>query len=108
MRLARLDFRPSVRRLMVAVAVVAVVIGLGAEGERRRGRYARLARQHSVVRDELHKFLAIVPPSSSLEFFGDRRAVAELVGYHGRLKAKYEEAARHPWLPVEPDPPEPK
>lgn len=26
--------------------------------------------------------------------------------YHRRLKRKYERAARYPWLPVEPDPPE--
>jgi hypothetical protein len=26
----------------------------------------------------------------------------------GRRRAKYEHAARRPWLPVEPDPPEPK
>ena len=108
MRLPRFSFRLTVRRLMVAVAIVAVVIGIVTELDRRRERYTRLARQHSVVRDELHKFLVVVPPSGSLEFFGDRRAIAELVGYHGRLKAKYEEAARHPWLPVEPDPPEPK
>jgi hypothetical protein len=27
---------------------------------------------------------------------------------HLRLKDKYERAARYPWLPVDPDPPEPK
>ena len=108
MRLPRFRFRFTVRRLMVAVAIVAVVIGIGVEVARRRGRYTRLARQHAVVRDELHKFLMIVPPSASVEFFGDRKAIAALVGYHGRMKEKYERAARDPWLPVEPDPPEPR
>jgi hypothetical protein len=28
--------------------------------------------------------------------------------YHRRLRRKYERAARYPWLPVAPDPPEPK
>jgi hypothetical protein len=28
--------------------------------------------------------------------------------YHAALRRKYERAARYPWLPVEPDPPEPK
>jgi hypothetical protein len=28
--------------------------------------------------------------------------------YHLRLQARYEHAARYPWFPVEPDPPEPK
>ncbi len=32
----------------------------------------------------------------------------KLFRYHERLRKKYEEAARHPWLPVDPDPPEPK
>lgn len=27
--------------------------------------------------------------------------------HHELLARKYEQAARHPWLPVEPDPPEP-
>ena len=93
---------------MIAVAISAMAIGVVVEGERRREAYSRLARQHAVVRDELHKFLAIVPPAASVEFFGDRRAIVAMVGHHGRLKAKYEEAARHPWFPVEPDPPEPK
>lgn len=31
----------------------------------------------------------------------------KLLRYHERLGEKYEDAARHPWLPVEPDPPEP-
>jgi hypothetical protein len=93
---------------MVAVAIAALAIGVGVEGERRRQRFARLARQHAVARDELHRFLRIVPPSSEVEFFGDRRSISALVGYHGRLKEKYEEAARHPWFPVEPDPPQPR
>jgi hypothetical protein len=28
--------------------------------------------------------------------------------YHAALRRKYERAARYPWLPVEPDPPEPQ
>jgi hypothetical protein len=31
-----------------------------------------------------------------------------LANYHGRLRRKYERAARYPWLPIAPDPPEPK
>jgi hypothetical protein len=30
------------------------------------------------------------------------------VRYHFKMAEKYEHAARYPWLPVEPDPPEPK
>jgi hypothetical protein len=32
----------------------------------------------------------------------------ENAAWHGALKRKYERAARYPWLPVAPDPPEPE
>jgi hypothetical protein len=32
---------------------------------------------------------------------------AKQARYHARLERKYRRAARYPWLPVEPDPPEP-
>ncbi len=37
------------------------------------------------------------------------RAVREraLIQYYSRMEAKYERAARYPWLPVTPDPPDP-
>jgi hypothetical protein len=94
--------------MMVVVAIVGLVIGLGVEGARRRDRYLQLARQHAIIREDLHRFLVIVPPTDSVQFFGDRRAIAERIGYHGRLKMKYEQAARFPWFPIEPDPPEPE
>jgi hypothetical protein len=36
-----------------------------------------------------------------------RRSGKRLVAYYRELGVKYERAARYPWLPVEPDPPEP-
>jgi hypothetical protein len=30
------------------------------------------------------------------------------IAYHAAMQRKYEDAARRPWLPVEPDPPEPR
>jgi hypothetical protein len=48
---------------------------------------------------------------------GDHRAVTDwprneaheraLARYHDDLAAKYDRAALYPWLPIEPDPPEP-
>ena len=38
----------------------------------------------------------------------DRSTLEERRGRHASLKAKYERAARYPWLSVPPDPPEPK
>lgn len=37
-----------------------------------------------------------------------RALAAARDAYHLRLKQKYDCAARYPWLPVEPDPPEPE
>jgi hypothetical protein len=41
---------------------------------------------------------------------GDRQRVArgeQMAAYHRALRLKYEQAARYPWFPVEPDPPVP-
>jgi hypothetical protein len=42
--------------------------------------------------------------------FGRREGLSEeaTASYHATLKRKYEHAALYPWLPVEPDPPEPQ
>ena len=37
-----------------------------------------------------------------------RMSQARRIAYHESMRRKYEYAARDPWLPVEPDPPEPK
>jgi hypothetical protein len=34
--------------------------------------------------------------------------VGDLIDFQVRMRRKYELAARYPWLPVEPDPPEPE
>jgi len=44
------------------------------------------------------KFFAGPPPENC----------RKLVPYYQSLRRKYERAARYPWLPVEPDPPEPE
>ena len=75
--------RFTVRRLMAAVAVSAVVfVWWDRQSHRRRGEFVYAAVMHSC--DSARP--------------GD---------YHGRMSAKYLWAARHPWLPVWPDPPEP-
>ena len=33
---------------------------------------------------------------------------AQAIAYHAAMARKYRHAARYPWLPVEPDPPEPR
>jgi hypothetical protein len=76
--------RFTVRRLMVAVAIVALPIGLWG----RSMAFARIAREHAAREKD----------------FADARASS----YHWNLAVKYERAAMYPWLPVAPDPPEPQ
>jgi hypothetical protein len=37
-----------------------------------------------------------------------QRGIGAWLNYHDSLENKYRRAARYPWLPVEPDPPEPE
>jgi hypothetical protein len=83
MRMPRVRF--TIRRIMVAsVIVIAVVIGARIEIPRRREQFRSLVRHYTI-----HELLTS----------GDNR----LANYYGRLRAKYEYASRHPWLPVKPD-----
>ena len=85
-------FQFTVRRMMVAVAIVGVVLG-GAEMIRRR-------RTDFIVRSTQWRW------SENVALRG--RAPVRFVYYSRRLAEKYEHAARYPWLPVAPDPPEPE
>jgi hypothetical protein len=87
--------RFTVRRLMVAVAVVAVAAG-GLHLWELRVLYLRTALLHEVLSSlfqEGHACAGRDPGRSA---------------HHQVLRIKYERAARRPWLPVEPDPPEPR
>ncbi|MDB5352076.1 MAG: hypothetical protein JWN86_3323 [Planctomycetota bacterium] len=90
-------FRFTVRRMMVVVAIVAACLGWIVE---RHARFRRLSASHmsqaieaSGPDDPFHIALKIPSPEEEWR-----------IG----LAAKYARAARYPWLPVEPDPPEPK
>jgi hypothetical protein len=91
MRLPR--FR--LRTLMVAVAVAAVVLGLGA-------RSLAFRQRAECCRTRFEPVCGEYRPETPAEIAEDRRRT-----YHAHLWAKYERAARYPWLPVWPDPPEP-
>jgi hypothetical protein len=81
---------------MLVVALAGLVMGSGVEGYkmwRLSGYYAARARKHENV--------AIRMRNGSARF--KRQA-----DHHESMAVKYERAARYPWLPVDPDPPEPK
>ena len=87
--------RFTVRTLMVAVAIVAVVLGGSIE---RRNRFRKLAALHQ------SKFNILLERSPCIGFFG---GAVDRLGWHETMKFKYDDAARYPFLPVRPDPPEP-
>src|SRR5947209_518836 len=117
--------RFTVRRMMAAVVIAALALG----GER-----VRRHREWCIERAKVHGFEAesyalygdedlyepSFDPSTTAEEMERQAAVrrkneadeASLrrskSTYHSALRAKYERAARYPWLPVAPDPPEPK
>jgi hypothetical protein len=94
MRLPRVRF--TVRRLMASVAIVAFI--LWAE------RLLRLPREY---RDRAGYYSQCEFDASGRLAPGNPRDRAVVDHYHS-LHEKYERAARYPWLPIAPDPPEPE
>lgn len=88
MRVPRVRF--TVRRLMIAVAVAGLVCSLPEAMERRRLAFTGMSNYH---------FNKLITLSKSTN---------PQYAYHYKLHLKYYEASKRPWLPVWPDPPEPK
>src|SRR5262249_28254588 len=108
--------RFTVRRLMVAVAVVAILFGGMVELPRLwtlRQEYLVLAEKYGYwetrldgavgIRQAITYYSARLPrgPEPSPDRLARMKAEAS---YYAGLRAKYERATRHPWLPVAPDP----
>jgi hypothetical protein len=93
--------RFTVRRLMVAVVVVGLIAWAGMM-KLRRDRY--LARAAYYGRFEA-KYQARISDSSPKPSSPSNQ---ERLALFIRMRAKYERAACYPWLPVEPDTPEPE
>ncbi len=108
MSLPRLRF--TVRAMMVAVAIVAAVLGL----KRRMHDFSRRAEYHLLRADELAKGCVFGkmfrddPDRSRASQHEAERQNFRVVAFHANLGVKYARAARYPWLSVAPDPPEPK
>jgi hypothetical protein len=102
--------RFHLRTLLIAVAIVAVVLGVLA---------MRWRAEHYRALAERHAFLASVYQAGESTVGGigpDGRTFSETrslrdprkVRYHAALKERYERAACYPWLSVETDPPPPE
>jgi hypothetical protein len=87
-----------VRTLMIAVAACAVCLGF-LSVQRRRAQFMELSQDHLIAGAE-----ALFENWSARS---QTPSYSAQVRYHWALAARYEEAASHPWLPVEPDPPPP-
>ncbi len=93
--------RFTLRQIMALVAIVAISLGLGMwAGKMLRllELYQRRAAEYGGLKYQR------IGMATMLYGERDRRHERWRMG----LLAKYEQAARRPWLPVEPDPPEPE
>jgi hypothetical protein len=90
--------RMTTRRWMIAVAIVGLI--LGAVSTHRSFRLWNTADAHW----ERSLSFRVVGTNQHPDLSRRHRRYE----YHLWLAVKYAEAARYPWLPVEPDPPEPK
>jgi hypothetical protein len=88
----------TVRRLMIAIALAALGLGLVAWMVRRSACFRRLADEHALIERQAVEWR----PGGCIPVSTPRSE------YHRELAAKYQRAARCPWLPVEPDPAEPE
>ena len=119
--------RMTTRRWMIAVAVVGLLIGGcigGVRLKRWHDHFLHRARYHALMEvanwkaEHAHhelglQFYGLDPGSESVRAVrakGSRNIAffSRMAIYHAAMDRKYEYAARHPWLQVEPDPPPPE
>jgi hypothetical protein len=98
--------------MMVAVAIVGTIAGILIE---RHARFSRLAAFHRSYLPGL-RILEASGTGSPLDRLAWRDQDGKVVStgeilhdyWRCLMASKYEYASRYPWLPVEPDPPEPE
>ena len=103
--------RLTIRRLMVAVAMMGVMLGLVVGLWHRSENYRRGALTHAgeaLLCEDAAWGVVRMTNGSKEEAASQAGALLLLKAHHEAMREKYERAARHPWLPVAPDPPEPK
>ncbi len=115
MRFPRVRF--TVRRMMVAVAIAAILLGLYGWVVRLRRmsvEFLAEARRHADMEKMLRTISGVSGRDSLVEISPGpgvpwkRNTAGAEADQEAALKLKYEHAARYPWLPVAPDPPEPE
>jgi hypothetical protein len=97
--------------MLIAVAIVGLLTGSGRAINHRHIRFKEAASLHFSLAHPFHCGASVPNESDAVEWnkwraFRDREIAQET--YHSQLFNKYERAARFPWLPLTPDPPEPE
>jgi hypothetical protein len=100
MRVPRVRF--TVRQLMIAAALVAVLMAVGVGLQRRTAHLKRLSRWQS---GEANRWELLLTESSVNGPLAS--AILDKVHWHDAIAAGYERAAGSPWLPIEAFPPAP-
>jgi hypothetical protein len=107
--------RFSLRWLMVAVAVAALLLG-GVVLWRKRILHLERANVEAASEMQSRALIKVygsavttsAAPSVAEGYRHWVEVFREEADYHGMLRRKYERAARYPWLSVAPDPPRPE
>jgi hypothetical protein len=117
MPLARFRPRFTVRRLMVAVAVVALMFGAYDQVKvyRLASKYRRIADYCTRMEQKCRKIDAMDPVTRAREaeeamddpFLNDADWNRQMIPWWENMKNKYFEASVHPRRPLTPDPPHP-
>ena len=96
--------RMTTRRWMVVAAVAALTVASVRLRERSLA-YRRQAEHHAWL--VASRDYVVVDMGG---MYGDNygRLSKRGIAYHSAMARKYRHAARYPWLPIEPDPPEPE
>lgn len=125
--MGRRGFRIRIWMLMALAAVSAVAMG-GWRSTREFRRLKLLSEEYAQRASRHAEYETVLKGIQTTQEAGPRRddvshdpamtregyyspltlsRIRDLLAYHTSLRQKYERAARYPWLPVEPDPPEP-
>ena len=94
--------RFTVRRMMVAVAIVGASLGLV-----RAGWYVMRLLQNPYL-DDPRYIRAMRRREAEIHAEKEAKSAGKKAEFHAAMRAKWERAARDLRLPVEPDPPEPE
>lgn len=108
----------TLRRLMVAVAVMALTFRVGVwaakafKEQNIRAEYRSKAAAHHVIENDLYLGIAIIAKGKQQGPLDKRLAEIETryrewAEYHAEQRRRYERAANRPWEPLQPGPSEP-